>query len=478
MPYVPRLSQSTPLFRCLEQHLNTFIERSDLAGGLPFFVKRELLKFSECGVLAHGFARLRCTDCKDDRLVPFSCKGRGFCPSCGGRRMSDTAAYLSEVILYKRPVRQWVLTFPVWLRRAVAHSQRLASRILAIHIKEIESYFCSRSSSRGQIGAVTVIQRFGGALNLNPHFHTLVPDGLFVKTKVGTAQFRPVGPPTTSDINRILHRIMQGILRFLQNNGFAMSRKLGGHALNDCVDASIGQYQLLGASPGNRLPSTKVDGPQPNIRFDNRLVAKSEGFSLHAGVYVPATDPGGLELLCRYVARPAISQKRLSMRADGHMVYRLRSPWRDGTTEIVFSPLDFIARLAALVPPPRSNLIRYHGVFAPAAKLRKSAISSGLSEALVRKPNRTNPVRRNLLWAELMARVFGVNVLRCPKCGGECRVIAMIDDPPVIRKILGHMGLPTEPIELAPARGPPLDYVDVPTALDYVDVPTAVYMTS
>ena len=60
-----------------------------------------------------------------------------------------------------------------------------------------------------------------------------------------------------------------------------------------------------------------------------------------------------------------------------------------------------------------------------------------------------------------MARVFGVNVLRCPKCGGEGRVIACIDDPTVIRKILNHMGLSAEPIGLAPARGPPLDYVDV-----------------
>ena len=115
------------------------------------------------------------------------------------------------------------------------------------------------------------------------------------------------------------------------------------------------------------------------------------------------------------------------MRAVGHMVYRLRSPWRDGTTEIVFSHLDLIAHLAALVPPPHSNLVRYHGVFAPAAKLPKSAISSGLSEALVRKPKRTNPVRRNLLWAELMARVVGLNVLRCPKCGGECRGIAPME---------------------------------------------------
>ena len=71
--------------------------------------------------------------------------------------------------------------------------------------------------------------------------------------------------------------------------------------------------------------------------------------------------------------------------------------------------------------------------------------------------------RRNLLWAELMSRVFGINVLKCPECSGQCRVIACIEDPKVIRKILRHLGLPTQGATLHPARGPPdrqLEFVD------------------
>ena len=75
-----------------------------------------------------------------------------------------------------------------------------------------------------------------------------------------------------------------------------------------------------------------------------------------------------LERLCRYITRPAVSTERLSLTAQGHIRYRLKTPYRDGTTDVVFEPLDFMARLAALVPTPRVNLTRYHGVFAPSGR--------------------------------------------------------------------------------------------------------------
>jgi hypothetical protein len=164
----------------------------------------------------------------------------------------------------------------------------------------------------------------------------------------------------------------------------------------------------------------------------------------------------------RYARREA-----LNLKACG-TVTGLRHPWRDGTTELVFDSVDFIARLAALVPPPRTNLIRYHGVFAPAARLRSKIVqpqSTVLAQAMAQKKADAHHKqrRRNLLWAELMSRVFGLNVLVCPECAGRCRVIACIEDPSVIRKILGHLGLSTQPARLSPARGPPdqLEFVDI-----------------
>jgi hypothetical protein len=100
---------------------------------------------------------------------------------------------------------------------------------------------------------------------------------------------------------------------------------------------------------------------------DPDTVGKTAGFSLHAGVAVKARERDKLERLCRYITRPAVSEKRLSLTNQGKVRYELKTPCRNGTTHVIFEPLDFIARLAALVPKPGVNLTRYHGVFAPIA---------------------------------------------------------------------------------------------------------------
>ena len=92
---------------------------------------------------------------------------------------------------------------------------------------------------------------------------------------------------------------------------------------------------------------------------------KAGGFSLPAGVSTKKGQRKKLERLCRYVSRAAVSQKRLSLTQNGQVRYELKTRYRDGTTYVIFDPLDFIARLVALIPKPRVNLARYHGVFAP-----------------------------------------------------------------------------------------------------------------
>ena len=99
------------LYRVLIDHLETFLQRTRTSEHtLPFHVERELRSYLECGILAHGFLRLRCPDCNESRTVAFSCKGRGFCPSCMARRMTDTAPRLTDAVLPAVPVRQGVLT--------------------------------------------------------------------------------------------------------------------------------------------------------------------------------------------------------------------------------------------------------------------------------------------------------------------------------------------------------------------------------
>jgi hypothetical protein len=110
------------LHQVLLGHLQTFLACVDeRAGpGLPAFVRRELYRYLDCGILANGFARVHCAQCGRDELVAFSCKGRGFCPSCCGRRMADTAMHLADEVLPAVPIRQWVLSFPFCIRYLLA----------------------------------------------------------------------------------------------------------------------------------------------------------------------------------------------------------------------------------------------------------------------------------------------------------------------------------------------------------------------
>ena len=111
------------LHQVVREHFETFLaQAADLRDGegLPGFVEQEFRDFLQCGALGGGFARFRCTGCGFDRLVPFSCKGRAFCPSCGGRRMAERAAHLVDSVFPRVPVRQWVLSLPPRLRYRLA----------------------------------------------------------------------------------------------------------------------------------------------------------------------------------------------------------------------------------------------------------------------------------------------------------------------------------------------------------------------
>lgn len=136
---------------------------------LPDYVSREFEDYLKCGRLEHGFLRVRCESCHHEKLVAFSCKRRGFCPSFGARRMADSAAHLVDEVLPKRPIRQWVLSVPFPLRYLFATNPQVMSRVLTIVHRVISTFLIKRSGrtvkSAAQSGAVTLIQRFGSALN-------------------------------------------------------------------------------------------------------------------------------------------------------------------------------------------------------------------------------------------------------------------------------------------------------------------------
>jgi hypothetical protein len=182
-------------------------------------------------------------------------------------------------------------------------------------------------------------------------------------------------------------------------------------------------------------------------------VVQANGFSLHAGVAAEAEERGKLERLCRYISRPAVATERLSLTAQGHIRYALKTPYRDGTTHVVFEPLDFLSRLAALVPAPRVNLTRFHGVFAPHHRLR-TRIAPGRCDPAQSGTGRGTSRASAMRWAQRLKRVFSIDVERCDRCAGAVRIIACIEDPEVIECILHHLGLggalAGEPLPRAP----------------------------
>jgi hypothetical protein len=156
-----------------------------------------------------------------------------------------------------------------------------------------------------------------------------------------------------------------------------------------------------------------------------------------------------LEHLCRYITRPAIANERLKRNRAGDVVLQLKSAFKDGTTHVVMSPLEFMQRLAALVPRPRLHLIpfdrlragRFHGVLAPNAKLRSAIIPSPQEPATEPSSDHTHaqgaPARMS--WARLLKRVFDIDIEHCPNCAAALKIIAAIEDPPVIVRILTHL---------------------------------------
>ena len=135
---------------------------------------------------------------------------------------------------------------------------------------------------------------------------------------------------------------------------------------------------------------------------------------------------------------------------QGKIVCQLKTPYRDGTPHLIFTPLELLQRLTALIPRPRINLIRYHGILAPNAKDRGQVIPKNQNKTPTQEPQAQSSYRPS--WAKLLKRVFAIDVSHCPACGGAMKIVAAITDPGVIHKILTHLGLSPQPPPRAQAR--------------------------
>ena len=330
------------------------------------------------------------------------------------------------------PWRQWVLTVPFELRLWMAWDTDLMTDVLTLFQRAIRHrlrLLARRKGVRdGRHASVTVIQRFGSSLNLNVHFHSLVADGVWAPGREAGA-FANLDPD-----QQLALALMEA----------SVAQRIG-------TGPRAGRVERVGTRPTSLRPA-------PTARPIRPMVARRGDFDLHAATRIRAKERHRLECMARYLLRPPIATDRLRLRRDGNYEYDLRRPWADGTTGFVFTPHELMEKLAALIPMPRANLVRYHGVLAPASSFRAAVVPRPDEEGRVcghRHPGGPVPKGR-VPWAWLLRRVFHSEVLRCARCGGPRRLLAEITDPDAIRGTLEHLGLPLDSYGAVKLRGPPV----------------------
>jgi Putative transposase/Transposase zinc-binding domain len=474
--YEPRDPSRTVLYHVIADHLETFLASLDAdpdATGLPAYVEREFYDYLRCGILAHGFLRLGCDTCPKELLLPFSCKRRGFCPSCAARRMAQTAAHLVTCVIPWVPTRQWVVSVPVPLRYWMAGSQELTAQVHTIVRTTIAQYYVHQAVKGGrerqqvQPGSVTFIQRFGSALNLHLHFHCVFLEGVYCDRTEASLKprFVKIEPPTDTDIADVIQKISRRVIRKLRHLGYLEAGiddavatgydPLLDHepALARTMAASVQQRIACGERAGQ--PVRRIgsgfghEGEAP--RLTGPRCARVNGFSLHANTEIPAHRRDQLEQLIRSTARGAVSLERLQEDTNGDLVYTFTHPWADGTTGIRLSPLELLEKLAALVPLPHVHLVRYGGCLAPHSHLRGAIRPTPRQQGLDGEEAHTGTPYWP--WARLLGRVFGLDMRTCPFCRrGSLHIIAVITQESVMTRILRHLQLASVPPPIAPAR--------------------------
>jgi len=250
--------ESTILYALVGEHLEPFLRytREHYARPLPRYVERELRDYLACGVLSNGFTRIRCRGCGLDVLLAFSCKGRSLCPSCGARRMAAGAAHIVDRVLPDAPVRQWVLSAPWELRLLLAAQAPVLSAVLRIFLRVVLRWYRDRAREAGlgraETGAISVLQRFGGSLNLHCHIHAVLVDGVYCRDEHGQARFHFVRAPTRADIAQVARESSERIQKMLRQGTRAALALLS--ASGSRARAAVGARGRLGRVP-HEVPS-------------------------------------------------------------------------------------------------------------------------------------------------------------------------------------------------------------------------------
>jgi hypothetical protein len=275
--------------------------------------------------------------------------------------MANTASSIVDRVLPDVPVRQYVLTLPYELRKLAAFKADVLTAFGRIAVEAIFAGYRARAKREGikdgQCGAINFVQRFG-SLNLHVHFHVALLDGVFTRDADARVLFHAAPPPTREELDAIVRRVEKRAMTWLRRRGYLDERPIDERsneppaqtALDACAAIAMGRGQVA-TLPNGEAPEAEADHESAP---DKPVVAVDRGgFNLHAGVRIEAGDDMGRERLARYGARPPLSLERLRRLPGGRVAYRLKYVTRGRGKHRVMTGLEFMARLAAIIAPPR-----------------------------------------------------------------------------------------------------------------------------
>jgi ribosomal protein S27E len=390
--YRPRHPERTVLYRVLLHYFDRFLTEYEhrFEREYGFFrpiIKEVVERYLDCGNPRCGFARIRCPDCGDHHLLMFSCRTRGFCPSCHAKRLEEWGEWMREELLFDVPHRQVVFTIPRMLRIFFRYNRRLLGELCRCALRSLTRYLEMTTGRELIPGVIAAIQTFGARINAHPHLHFLVTEGGVDKAGV-------------------FHKISR-------IDDSRLAELFGREVLSDLVSK-----QLLSPEWAERL-----------------LSWRHTGFNVHSRVR--ATTKTEAERVGKYMIRPLLSLQRLSLdEREGKVCYRYG---KDREEVEQMDDLEFIARVTSHIPDKGQVTVRYYGLYANAhrGKIRKASLA--LSPFLiVEEELRPIPSKG---WADMIRKVYEVDPLVCPKCGGRMKIISFLTDWAVVDKIIDHLKL-------------------------------------
>lgn len=408
-PYSPRQPQETAFYQLVEKYYSRFKQeyatRYESAYGFwRGIIDDTVNKFLECGIPDYGFARVRCPNCRHEFYVAFSCKQRCFCPSCHKKRILNLAHHLTANVLAKVTHRHFVFTVPKRFRRYFKYNRSLLKQLCRCAWFTIRDVYQSVLGEGAIPGAVMSIQTFGELIHWHPHIHALITDGSFS---------------------------IDGSFRALPSLAVEPFRKLFEHY----IFSMLRDADLITADTIASMQSWQ-----------------HSGFSIHKDVGFDAGNTDGLETIIEYISRGPFSQERMvRVTPGGKVLYKAEHdtprtfPHPDDTAGSrrnfeVFDPLEFLAAVTQHIPNKGEHLINYYGWYSNKSRgLRRKQSAIRIPQQFCNPDDEPNVSTKQarLAWAVLIKKVYEVDPLLCPECGGEMKVIAFITDRSVIRKILG-----------------------------------------